>query len=203
MTISPFSVRCAHRQSKSRGFTITELIIAATLGSIVMLGVLTTFAMLVRTGVRLSGYAEMESQTRRAFEKMGVDVRMASDFAAHFGGADLTSFTLTIPSNDLSTTTSVTYGYFASAGKYTFYYIPGANPATGANGESGRVDLITNVTALSIIRYDGSYAVINTTTNPGIKHIQISVNVSRSSVGVAAATQIIRSSAFTIRNISL
>jgi hypothetical protein len=168
-----------------------------------MLGVLTTFAMLVRTGVRLSGYSEMESQTRRAFEKMGIDVRMASDFTPHFGGADLTSFTLTIPSNDLSTTTSVTYGYYGTASKYTFYYIPGSNPATGAAGETSRVDLITNVTALSIIRYDGSYAVITTATNPGIKHIQISVNVSRSSVGVAAATQIIRSSAFTIRNISL
>ncbi|HEX2861282.1 MAG TPA: prepilin-type N-terminal cleavage/methylation domain-containing protein, partial [Lacunisphaera sp.] len=51
-----------------RGFTLVEVLIAASLGTIVMAGVLAAFLMLVRSGVRVGNYSMMESQTRRAFE---------------------------------------------------------------------------------------------------------------------------------------
>ena len=89
------------RRRPTAGFTLVELLIASSLGTIVLAGVLAAFLMLVRSGVRASNYSVMESQTRRAFEQLGIDARMANDFVSTFTGSAITSFTLTIPSNDL------------------------------------------------------------------------------------------------------
>jgi Tfp pilus assembly protein PilW len=187
---------------RSRAFTLVEVLIAASLGTIVMAGVLSAFLMLVRSGVRVSNYSMMETQTRRAFEQLGIDARMANKITCHFDGSVITAFTLKIPNNDLSSESNVTYGYDASiADDKKFFRVPG----TSASGTTGRVNLVSKVTSLTFLRYDTASVLIPTSTvsDAGVKHIQISISVSRADSGVAAATQVIRSSAFTMRNISL
>lgn len=191
-----------HPAARHRAFTLVEVMIAASIGTIILLGVLSTFVLLIRSSVRASNYAVMEAETRRAFEKMGIDARMASDFSCVFTGGAITSFTLTIPSNDLSTVSYVTYGYdTSSAANKVIYSVPGNDPAATA----GRRVLVNQVSAMTFLRYDANSALIpaSTISNAGIKHIQMSVSVLRTGVGVANATQVIRSSAFTLRNISI
>lgn len=189
------------RYPRSRGFTLTELMIATSLGSIILTGVLTTFIMLGGSGVRVSNYSMMESQTRRAFEQLGMDSRMANLLVSNFTGNQITSFTLTVPRSDNNENFSrqVTYGYDTSnSSNKKLFMVPGNNPSA----TTGRLNLVSNVTALTFLRYNTTSNLIpaSTTSDAGVKHIQISISVSRSGVGVASATQVIRSSAFTLRN---
>lgn len=192
------------RARRTRAFTLVEVLIAASIGSIVLAGVLASYLMLVRSGVRASNYSTMESQTRRAFEQLGIDARMANKIVSNFDptGTVITSFTLTIPSHDLGTQRDVTYGFDTSNPKdKKFFMVPGPDPTI----LTGRQNLVSNVTNLTILRYDTSSTLVppSTASDDTVKHIQISISVSRSASGVAAATQVIRSSAFTMRNISL
>lgn len=172
--------------------------IAASLGAIVLAGILATALMIGRSGTRLVNYSAMETQTRRAFEQLAIDARMANAFTATFTSGQITSFTLTIPSNDLSTIRQVTYGYDVSVPtNKKFFFVAGNDPTV----MTGRSNLITNVKDLRILRYDNTDTLLTSTTNStGIKHLQISVNVERTGVSVAAASQVIRSTAFTLRN---
>jgi prepilin-type N-terminal cleavage/methylation domain-containing protein len=200
MTTSSLKVRFG--RNRLAGFTFVELMIAASIGSIILAGVLTSFLLLVRSGVRTSNYSVMETETRRAFEQLGIDARMASAFSSTFTSGAITSFTLTIPNNDLTAVRQVTYGYDTSdSTNKKLFFVPGSNP----NATSGRLVLVSKVNALTFLRYDATNTLIpsSTSSDAGVKHIQVSVSVSRSDVGVAAATQVIRSSAFTIRNISI
>jgi prepilin-type N-terminal cleavage/methylation domain-containing protein len=184
------------------GFTLTELMIGVAIGSFILAGVLSTFLMVVRSGMRSTNYSAMEAETRRAFEQLGIDARMANEFSATFNGGQITSFTLTIPNTDLTATTQVTYGYDTSdSANKKIFVVPGNDPTATA----GRRDLIGKVEDMRFLRYDTSSTLIpaSTTSSTGVKHIQISVSVKRVGVGLAATTQIIRSSAFTLRNISI
>jgi prepilin-type N-terminal cleavage/methylation domain-containing protein len=190
------------RARRARAFTLVEVLIAASLGSIVLAGVLASFLMLVRSGVRVSNYSTMETQTRRAFEQLGIDARMSNKIVSRFTNNVITSFTLTIPSHDLGNQREVTYGFDTSdATNKKFYIVPGSDPA----GTTGRLNLVTNVTNLTFLRYDTASVLVpaSTVSDETVKHIQVSISVSRAASGVAAATQVIRSSAFTMRNISL
>src|SRR6218665_256011 len=71
------------RARRTRAFTLVEVLIAASIGSIILAGVLAAFLMLVRSGVRVSNYSMMEAQTRRAFEQLGIDARMANKIVSH------------------------------------------------------------------------------------------------------------------------
>src|SRR4051794_12271109 len=104
------SKRPARKNRLGRGFTLVEVLIAMGLSLIILGGVLSTFLLMVRSGLRASNYSMMEAQTRRAFEQLGIDARMANGFSAVFsGGGSITSFTLTIPDVNQANNDSVTY----------------------------------------------------------------------------------------------
>jgi Tfp pilus assembly protein PilW len=208
MTSSPYNP--ASNRKRIAGFTLAEILVATVISGFVLTGVLATFIMFVRSGIRLSDYCTMEAQMRRAFEQMGIDTRMANGFTSNFdSNGNITSFTLTIPSEDMSTTTYATYGFDTSdSTNQKFFYTPNQSPTV----TTGRQDLVEHVTALTFFRYDSSgqpitytpsTAPTGKTPDTGIKHIQVSVSATGGSYGVAAATQVIRSSAFTIRNITI
>jgi type II secretory pathway pseudopilin PulG len=203
MTSSSYNLLPRPRNSRRlAGFTLVEVLIAASLGTMIMAGVLSAFLMLVRSGMRVSNYSVMETETRRAFERLGIDARMANNFVSNYTGSVITSFTLTIPSNDLTSQRQVTYGIDTSdSSDLKLYVVPGNNPAATA----GRLVLVSKVVGLTFLRYDtaGNLIPASTTSDAGVKHVQASLSVRRSGSGVAAATQVIRSSAFTLRNISI
>lgn len=184
---------------RPRGFTLVEVLIAASLGSMILAGVLSASLMMMRSGVRASNYSTMESESRRAFEQFGIDARMANLVTSNFTGNVITSITLMVPSQDLQTQSPITYGYdSSSATNKQLYVVPGSNPAATA----GRLNLVNNVTSLTFNRYNtaGTAIPASTTSDAGVRHIQVSISISRAASGVAAATQVIRSTAFTIRN---
>src|SRR5688572_10200535 len=68
-----------HRKSsrQRRGFSLVEVMIGASIGSFILLGVLTMFLFLGRSGVNLGNYSDMESQARKALELFAEDTRQA------------------------------------------------------------------------------------------------------------------------------
>ena len=175
-----------------RAFSLVEVMIGASIGSFVLLGVLSTFLMLGRSGVNINNYSAMDAQTRKAIEDFAQDVRMAS--AITFNSA--TSITLTVPDNYTTTSNQVTYAWDNTAGSSTFHYfyrVPGAS-ATG----TPKTTYIANVTAFTFLRYDRLNA--TATTDTATKRIQISMTVTSSNTTVVAATDTTISASFILRN---
>jgi Tfp pilus assembly protein PilW len=198
--------------------------IGASLGSMVLLGVITTYLMLLRSGVRAQNYSLMETQTRNAFEQLGIDARMASEMVSVDAAGDHTgtrvSVTLTVPQNYASTGNKVTYGYDGT--NKLFYLVPGDGTSSGQVyvapgsgtapagqrilvGQFGLAALKLKVTTLTINRYDqvGTLIPATTTSDSTTKHIQVSLNVQGAASGAVAANESVVSASFTMRNISL
>ena len=169
---------------RARGFTLAEVMIAATLGSFVLLGILTAFLFLVRSGANLRNYNDMESQARKALEIFAEDTRQAS--AVTWTSAD--SITLVVNS------ANVTYAY--ASGNFT------------RTTNSGTRTLLTGITTFSFLAYsitgtaitDFSTAAALIAANGVTKQIQISLSASRNTTTVTTATNIVLSARYVLRN---
>lgn len=193
-----------------RGFTLVEAMVATALTSLVITGVVSTYLMLIRNGLNLQAYAEMDAMVRRAFEQFGVDARMASAIST---GSN--QITLTVPNNYAATSNQVTYGYDAT--NQLFYLVPGdgvssgqAYVAPGAGtvpagerilvGGTGAAKLATKVTGVTFVRYDESSPPARTTDDSATKYVQVQLAVRRSASSGDTATDSAVSAAFTLRN---
>lgn len=177
-----------------RGFTLVELMIAATLAAFVLTGVLTTYLQLMRSGVRITQYAEMSSQVRRGLERMAGDVRSAN--AIRWNSSS--DITLTIPALD-GTTRQVTYAWTSAT--QSFFLVPGADSAA----TTGRVILVRGIPPLAggaagvtFARFDRTGAAA--TTDAATKSVQVSLNVVRSARSAANSTHTAVSAIFILRN---
>ncbi|MBI5691749.1 MAG: hypothetical protein HZC55_16820 [Verrucomicrobia bacterium] len=175
------------------GFTIAETLVAATVSGIVLAGVLTASVELARSSVRLTHYAEMESQVRRALTQLEVDLKAASGITLN-SASDLT---VSIPRSD-GTTSQYTYAWNSST--QILYRVPGAS----SSNPSGRVELVRGVAAnpdgtpgVSFQRLDrfGRTATSDRTT----KTVQVGLTVRRSP-GTSTRTSSSVSATFTLRN---
>ena len=186
----------------NRGFTLVEVMVAATIGSFVLAGVLTAFLMLTRSATNAANYSMMETQSRKALEELGQDLRMAKD--ATWNSA--TSITLQIPDNYTSTGNLVTYAYQVSGGTGQFYRMPGA-----ASAANTKTVLVRNVAPdFAFSRFDRIGAPLSSTVpgaaasalalNIQTKRIQLYMTVRSTSKTVVAATNTILSASFILRN---
>jgi type II secretory pathway component PulJ len=180
-----------------------EVMIGATLSAFVLVGVLAMNREILRSGIRITQYAEMEAQARRGIERFGRDVKNASDvrWASH------TSLTLTVPTRALAGTPNpgsaqVTYGWHAETG--TFFVVPGAD----ASATNERVELVRGAPALAngdpgltFVRFDrdGGPA----TTDLATKAVQVTMVLSRRTGPGAPAAGNVVSATFTMRNKSV
>ncbi|MBS0663534.1 MAG: prepilin-type N-terminal cleavage/methylation domain-containing protein [Verrucomicrobia bacterium] len=176
-------------ERRARGFTLVEVMIAATLGTFVLAGVLSTFLMLGRSGANVANYSVMESQARRALEEFSQDLRMSSGITWN----SASSITLTVPNNYTPTSGVVTY-YYDSTAK-TFNRRP-----KDSSTATGTTTFISNVTSFAYSRYDriNNAATLDTTT----KRIQLNMTASTANVTrtVPGASNIIVSASFILRN---
>lgn len=180
------------RSTSARGFTLTEVMIAASIGSFVLLGVLTTFLLLGRSGVSVVNYTEMDTQTRKGLEEFAQDVRMASGIVWNSS----TSVTLTVPENYPAHGNQVTYAWdntVSSAGYRCFYRKPGAATVT-----ADKTIFIRNVTDFIYNRFDRLNA--PATTDAATKRLQVSLTVTSSNRTVVNATDATLSASFILRN---
>ncbi len=110
-------MKWTHSQS-SRGFTLVELLIGATLSAAIMAAVLSSYIYLARGLARLANQQALETEARRTLAYFTQDVASASSITAPSG----TSVLLTIPgqSGDLT----VNY-YYNNSGDTSFTVAPG------------------------------------------------------------------------------
>ncbi len=176
------------RSKAARGFTLVEVMIAASLGTMVLAGVMSTFLMLGRSGANVANYSEMEAQSRRALEEFSQDLRMASGVTWN----SAQSITLTIPNNYVPTLGVVTYAY--DSGAKTFFRSP--KDSSSAAGTS--TVLIRNVVDLSYARFDriNNVSTLDTTT----KRIQLNMTARTTTRTVTGASNIILSASYILRN---
>lgn len=189
MTTSTIPLR---RRGARAGFSLVEIMIGATLGSIVLAGVMSTFLMLARSGVSAVNYTTMDTQSRRALEEFAQDVRMASNVTWNSSS----SITLTVPENYTSTSNQVTYTWDSTVGSASyrcFYRVPGTSAAT-----SPKTIYIRNVTTFSFARFNRLNG--TTTSNASTKRIQISMTVTTTAQTVVAATDQLVSASYILRN---
>ncbi len=174
------------------GFTLVEVMIAATLGSIVLAGVLSTFLMISRSGMSAASYITMDTQSRRALDEFSRDVRQASDVIWNSSA----SVTLTVPDNYTTTSNLVTYSWDNSSSSSTyrcFYRVPGNSSAT-----SPKTVFVRNVTKFIYARFDRLNA--PTTSDASTKRIQIAMTVTSTAVTVVTTTAQLVSASFILRN---
>lgn len=181
-------------RSRSGGFTLVEVLFAATLGVFVLAGVLAANLQVIRGGVRVSQYVEMESQVRRGLDMLSRDLRTASDLKWN-GTSDIT---LTIPVSG-GGTAQVTYAWTAASG--SFFRVAGANSAN----VTGRLELVRGISAqpdgsagLTFARFDRDGGVA--TTDAATKCIQVTLTVSRSTRTVATTSQNAVTALYTMRS---
>ena len=166
------------------GFTLVEVMVSVTIGSIVMLGVLSTFIFLGRSGMNLRNYSDMEAQARRGLELFAEDTRQAK--AVTWASAD--SITLDVDG------VNVTYAY--SSGNFT------------RTKNSVTTTLLSGITSFNFLAYtingtaitDFSDATALTVANHTTKQIQISLSAARSPAGGSTATNIVLSARYVLRN---
>jgi prepilin-type N-terminal cleavage/methylation domain-containing protein len=179
-TTTNFKRRC-------RAFTLVEVMVASTLGTIVLAGVVSTFLMLGRSGANVANYSMMETQSRRALEELSQDLRMAKQIV--WNSAE--SVTLTVPDNYTATGNQVTYAFDNTSGD--FYRMPGTTSATNP-----KTTLVRSATSCTFARFDRKN---NATENPlAIKRLQLTLVVRRKSQTVAAASNTIFSASYILRN---
>ena len=177
-----------------RGFTLVEFMMAVLLSGIVMTGVLTTNLQLMRSGVRVTQYAEMSSQVRRGVEQFEGDVKSAITITWN----DASDITLTLPAQN-GTTSRVTYAWTSAT--QSFFSVPGASSAVTV----GRIYLVRGIPLLAdgsaglvFARYDrdGNAA----TTDLATKKVQVSLNAVRTARTAATTTDTTVSAIFILRN---
>ncbi|MBI2518194.1 MAG: prepilin-type N-terminal cleavage/methylation domain-containing protein [Opitutae bacterium] len=178
----------------ARGFSLVEVMVAAALSGIVLAGALTTNLQLMRSGVRLTQYAEMSTQIRRGLEQLDVDLRSAGDIKWN----NASDITLTIPTTGGSTR-QVTYAWTAATG--SLFLVPGADSTVTA----GRVHLVKGISAFPdgsagvvFARFDRDGAVA--TTDNATKLVQVSLHVARQARTAATSTDTAVSATFILRN---
>lgn len=178
----------------ARGFTLIEVMTASLLSGLVLAGVLAASLQLVRSGVRITQYAEMSSQVRSGLEQLGHDLKSAS--AIKWNSA--TDLTITLP-NASGTTTQVTYAWTSAT--QSLFRVPGADSTVTA----GRIFLVRGIppladgsAGLTFARFDrdGNAATADALT----KRVQVILNVSRRTDRTAATTATAVSASFLLRN---
>jgi Tfp pilus assembly protein PilW len=181
------------RSARTRGFTLVEVLVAATLGVFILAGVLAANLQVIRSGIRMTQYVEMDAQVRRALDFLSRDLRAASGLTWN-GASDLT---LTLPAG--SGTTRVTYAWTAASG--TFFRVAGASSAVLA----GRLELVRGISALpdgsaglTFARFDRDGAAA--TTDAATKRIQINLTAGRATAGLGAAGRHTVSATFILRS---
>ncbi len=187
----PRPPRPRRRRERRSAFTLTEVIISATLSTFILAGILSTFLLIGRTGLNTSAYVEMNGSLRLAIERFDNDVRRASDVRWH----DRRSLTLLFPS-DVSPAV-------------TYRFEPAADPAAPGRfvrqRAGGPVEVLVRAVApdFAFGRYrmpDAAGADRPATGDLDTKLLEVRLRAVRSSASAPSASQLAVSARCVLRN---
>lgn len=175
-------------QSRCRGLSLVEVMVGASLASIVLAGVTSTFLFLGRSGANISNYSEMEAEARTGLEYFAQDTRQASDLSWN----STTSVDLVVNG------TTVTYSY--SAADENFSRTVGTTTTVLVKGVTVFEFSGYMITGDSVDLTDLSTAAKRTAASAVTKQLQVYLKASRSSVTVTTATNTVLSARYILRN---
>jgi prepilin-type N-terminal cleavage/methylation domain-containing protein len=185
------SIPLNRRGGKScAGFTLSELLMATTLSGLIMAGVLGSFLMIGRSGANAANYVEMERDARKGLERFGEDVRMAQYFAT----ISATQIRLTVPHHNDNGSDQVFYTYDVAAKTLSRR---GPDLVTGVANTT--TVLIRNVERCEFKRWMLG-CTGPATGDASTDQVQIRVSVRKSSVTAVAATNLVVSARYVLRN---
>ncbi len=183
------------KRSRSRGFTLAELLVATALSSIILAGVFSAVLMIGRSSYRLGHYIEMEKEARTALETLAVDARVSKTITWHRASETAlpTGVTLVSPAS-----VSIRYDYDSADG-------------TLKRTEDGKTrTLVSGIQSLSFTAYQyaegpGIQPIDPTKTsttnlNNLTKMLQVSLSSIRSRTTLADATNNVVSARYVLRN---
>jgi len=160
--------------------------VAASLGSFILAGVLSAFLFIGRSGANLRNYSDMEAQARTALEVFAQDTRQASSVQ----WASANSVAMTVDS------TLITYTFTPSTGSFT--RTRNSVDTTLLTGITNFQFLAFTITGVGLTDFSSTAALTN--ANNRTKQIQISLSAARSTQTVATATNIVLSARYVLRN---
>lgn len=180
--------------------------VSTTLASFLMLGVLTSFLMMGRSGASVQNYTELEATARKALEYFSRESHLAYGITSYGS----TSVTLQIPDTSSSRTTiayTATYSFDSSAGTFSRT----GPPIDAPTGTSTTTVLLSGVTQNGTTNPFNYYRYITTgyasgfTSNTAsnvteIKQIEINFIASRANTTVVTASNRVLSARFILRN---
>jgi prepilin-type N-terminal cleavage/methylation domain-containing protein len=135
-----------YRRNRRAAFTLAESLIAIAVSSIIMAAVLTSFYQMIKSGLNVYNYVDMEEEARRGLEQFGEDVRMAyqSNLASPVtvnGAQKYQDVTLYMTGTTADATKDVRYYY--DSGTKTFRR-SGPDRATGAISDKALIHHVEN-----------------------------------------------------------
>jgi prepilin-type N-terminal cleavage/methylation domain-containing protein len=164
--MSPIS---AHSRHRPRGFTLVELAVALSLGTIIIAGSITAYLFLGRNLTRLVNIQQQEVKGRRTLKMFTEDVSSAISLTT----CTDSQIVLTKPTAGANST--VTYTYTSGAG----------STGTFSRTESGNTQtLLTNLTSFDFSYYSESNSSVSNSTPQSVKSIEFTYT---SAVGTAAS----------------
>jgi len=168
-----------HRSDR-RAFTLAELMLAITIGGIVLAGAATTVNLWARSSVAVGNYADMSGTCRRALDIFASDVRMANDVSV--STADTFTFTA--------------YGSGTSSVTVSYVFDDTNDTLTRTYDGTSRV-ILENVEKFGLTYSD---LTLSTTTNPlSVKVVQIKAILQKKVINLSNTDEII-SARFMLRN---
>jgi len=168
-----------------RGFTLVEMMIGATISTVVLAAVLTAYLFIVRSGVNLLNYSEMEGQARTALELFAEDTRQASSITWNSNA----SVTLLVSGNP------IVYQYDSST--KIFQRLTGGSTRNLLSGVQTFEFKAYNITGATLPLSTSSEL---TAAGKGTKQLQISLTAARTNRTVTRASNTVLSARFILRN---
>jgi type II secretory pathway component PulJ len=185
------------RPARTRGFTLAEVTIAATISSFVLAGVLSAFLMIGRSGFLASSYSELESEIRRGLATFGDDARKAVDIRWNSDQ----SITLAV-ATATNATTLVTYAYdTATAGPTAGCFYRMLGDAASTQPRRVLIHRVAPTFAFQRFKLEQPGVTDNSAhTDLETKLLQVTLRASRTNVATVAANQSAISARYILRN---
>ena len=175
-------------RKRAGGFTLVEVMISASLATVILTAVLSMFLFLGRSSANIISYAEMESQARRGLEFFAQDTRQSSDLAWN----STSSITLTVGASTIDYVFNSGTGEFTrTMGGVTTVLLEGITTFTFSGYK---------ITGATVDTSDLSTAAKRSAASGVTKQIQIYIEVARNSVTAVQATNTVLSARYILRN---